>query len=60
MKAKTADSIADALRQALTDYYKSNSQNKILIAQQLFGVATAKLLLPSLDEVAENVRPRVK
>ena len=60
MKVKTVDSITDALRDALTDYYKSNTQNRIMIAQQLFGVATAKLLLPNLNEIAENVRPRMK
>ena len=54
------DSITNALRDALTDYYKSNTQNRVVIAQQLLGVATAKLLLPSLNEIAENVRPQMK
>ena len=60
MKLNTVDSITDALREALTAYYKSNNQSKVLVAQQLFGVTAAKLLLSSLDEVASNVRPKTK
>src|SRR5438105_12703237 len=60
MKLNTVDSITDALREALTAYYKSNNQSKVLVAQQLFGVTAAKLLLSSLDEVASNVRSRGK
>ena len=58
MKLNTVDSITDALREALTAYYKSQGQAKVLIAQQLFGVTAAKLVLPSLDEVASNVRAK--
>ena len=30
MKLNTVDSITDALREALTAYYKSNSQSKVM------------------------------
>lgn len=56
MKLNTVDSITDAL----TAYYKSNNQSKVMVAQQLFGVTAAKLLLSSLDEVASNVRSKTK
>ena len=60
LKLNTVDSITDALREGLTAYYKSNNQSKVMVAQQLFGVTAAKLLLSRLDEVASNVRPKTK
>ena len=60
MNKKAMQAITEALRDALTAYsvLEENSTERVAIAQRLFGVAATQVLLPQLDEIARNVRPR--
>ena len=60
MKLNTVDSITDALRERSRLITNRTARARSWVAQQLFGVTAAKLLLSSLDEVASNVRSRGK
>jgi glutathione S-transferase len=52
--------ISEPLRDALLAYsdLEANSAPRVVIAQRLLGPAGARVLLPQLDEIARNVRPR--
>jgi hypothetical protein len=54
-------SISEPLRDALLAYagIEPNTAPRAVIAQRLLGPAGARILLPQLDEIARNVRPRV-
>jgi hypothetical protein len=58
-KKKDVETIAEALRDALTAYGELEAQGtaRAAIAQRLFGVSATPTLLPQLDEIAKNVRP---
>ena len=60
MNKKAMQAITEALRDALTAYsvLEQNGMERVAIAQRLFGVAATQVLLPQLDEIARNVRPR--
>ena len=60
MNKKAMQAITEALREALTAYsvLEQDSMERVAIAQRLFGVAATQVLLPQLDEIAQNVRQR--
>jgi hypothetical protein len=60
VKNKDVATISEPLRDALLAYagIEPNSAPRAVIAQRLFGPAGARVLLPQLDEIARNVRPR--
>ena len=60
MNKKAMQAITEALRDALTAYsvLEQDGMERVAIAQRLFGVAAAQVLLPQLDEIARNVRQR--
>jgi hypothetical protein len=59
-KKKDLATISEPLRDALLAYssLESNSADRAAVAQRLFGTAATRTLLPQLDEIARNVRPR--
>ena len=52
--------ISQPRRDALLAYagIEPNTAPRAVIAQRLFGPAAARILLPQLDEIARNARPR--
>lgn len=59
VKKKDLATISEPLRDALLAYSGLEADSaRVIVAQRLFGPAATRTLLPQLDEIARNVRPR--